>query len=137
VEKGQEIRSKSGIFGSVSFPYAGWIPGQFLVMTGGPRWSGNNKRKEKGRVARLLWGAVLLGRQRLILAARGARGAIPLAGWAEIGPVWSGGRNFFLLKFCFLFPILVLGLQNSQIKYGKICKNSYSSIKHLGNYFSV
>jgi hypothetical protein len=84
------------------FPYAGWIPGQILVVTGGPRWSGKKQRKKKEKRGRA--GLLLLGWRRLLLAAWAERGAVRLAGWDEIGPVRSGGRNSFLFpKFCFLF----------------------------------
>jgi hypothetical protein len=92
VEKGQEIGSKSVIFGSDLIPYAGWKRGQILVMTGGPRWLGKRKNKEKKKERAR---AGLLVRRHLLFTARGGAGAGQLAGWAGFSPVWYGGRKSF------------------------------------------
>jgi hypothetical protein len=82
------------------------------ALTGGPRRS-EKKEKRKRREAGTTGPAGLLpaGRRRLVLSARCARGAAGRLG--RTGLVRSSGLILFFSKNCFLFPVLVLGLQNS------------------------
>jgi hypothetical protein len=108
-KRGKKSGQTRVFFGSGLFPYAGWIPGQILVMTGGPCWSEKKQRKEKrkteGGLGCCCWAS---SSYYLPHGARAGRFGWPVGPKsAQFGPA---AETPFFLNSIFFFPILVLVL---------------------------
>jgi hypothetical protein len=95
--------------------------------------SEKNKKKRRRKEKRGRAGGCSVGWPRWPRASRARGRAVRPAG--PVRP--SSVRRPFFFFLTILKTVLILGLQNSQQKYGKIRKKTYSFTEHLGTYFLV